>query len=65
MSVCRRCAAVFDCCMVEGAAEPCWCTRLPVLPAEALVTVDQDGQGGSCYCPVCLRELVSERDIHH
>jgi hypothetical protein len=52
MSVCLRCAAVFDCCMVEGVVEPCWCTRLPLLPAKVLIAADEDGKDGCYYCPV-------------
>jgi hypothetical protein len=47
--------------MVEGAVEPCWCTRLPVLPVEALAATQGDGKTMRCYCPACLQELV---DLH-
>jgi hypothetical protein len=37
MSVCKRCGATFNCGMADGVStEPCWCTRLPALPATAL-----------------------------
>jgi hypothetical protein len=62
MSICRRCAAVFDCCMVDRVTEPCWCMQLPLLPAEAVVAAGEDGKTGSCYCPACLQELIFLRE---
>jgi hypothetical protein len=37
MSLCARCGATFICGMADRVStEPCWCTRLPALPAAAL-----------------------------
>ncbi len=41
-----------------GAPEPCWCTRLPPLPAEQLKAAELSGKAG-CYCPDCLRAMVA------
>jgi hypothetical protein len=59
MSVCQRCGGSFECGMTEGSSEACWCTQLPILPRQAYV-VDGDGAGTStCFCPDCLRGLLS------
>jgi hypothetical protein len=48
--------------MVEGAAvaEACWCTRLPVLPAEAVDALDDTAGEKHCYCPDCLKVLMEQ-----
>ena len=59
MSACVACGAEFQCGMVDaGAPEPCWCTRLPSLPAEQLTAAAASGKAG-CYCPDCLSALVA------
>ena len=55
MSACITCGKPFQCGMVDaGAAQPCWCTQLPSLPASALAAAAASGNAG-CYCPACLR----------
>ncbi|MEC5215170.1 hypothetical protein RCH09_000100 [Actimicrobium sp. GrIS 1.19] len=52
MSQCSQCGATFGCAMADAdAAEPCWCTALPNLPATALTQ-------GACLCPRCLAERL-------
>ncbi len=59
MSACVACGAEFQCGMVDtDTPEPCWCTRLPPLPAEQLKAAALSGKAG-CYCPDCLRAMVS------
>ncbi len=57
MSVCCRCGAAFSCAMVDpdpaAPDQPCWCTALP--PA---LPVPGDG-ATSCYCPICLRDVIA------
>lgn len=68
MSLCARCGATFTCGMADCVStEPCWCTRLPALPATALplsITASPlvtDGAasslngGAACLCPACLQ----------
>ncbi|NEX61381.1 cysteine-rich CWC family protein [Noviherbaspirillum galbum] len=54
MSVCARCGAEFRCGMADGGGggEPCWCTRMPVLPSSAYEVA------AKCFCPDCLRAKV-------
>lgn len=61
MSICTRCQAVFACGMVDAApsgagAEPCWCTKLPVLAGVGLPS--PDAAPATCFCPDCLRRLT-------
>jgi len=61
MSTCGRCGAVFGCAMADpDAAEPCWCTRMPPLPASAYRLSDGGGASAAagCFCPDCLRALL-------
>ena len=59
MSVCPRCGASFSCGMVDDpAAQPCWCTRLPVLSPSALDDATANG-AATCFCPACLRALTA------
>lgn len=57
MSRCTRCGAPFSCGMVEGGEAPCWCTRLPKLPAEKLPT-NTVGAPAACFCPDCLATIT-------
>ena len=58
MSACVACGNEFQCGMVDAdAAEPCWCTQLPPLPAGHLTAAAASGNA-ACYCPDCLRALV-------
>jgi hypothetical protein len=59
MSLCPRCGASFECGMVEATAQPCWCTRLPALPA-ACLPAPEDEAAGRCFCPDCLRAMAAE-----
>jgi len=52
MSTCTRCGAQFGCAMADGAAAPCWCTRLPPL-------VPVPGVGAGCWCPACLEAHIA------
>jgi hypothetical protein len=46
--------------MVEGiAAEPCWCTALPILPVGALPLSGDGAVAATCFCPDCLRAHIS------
>jgi Cysteine-rich CWC len=71
MSVCPRCGTRFECGMADvdvsaadaGAAPPCWCTRLPALPADAFVPDRQDIAASRCFCPTCLRALHEARKV--
>lgn len=60
MSICQRCNATFGCGMADasGLGEPCWCTRLPVLPTGAYVPCADNPEASRCFCPDCLRVLV-------
>jgi hypothetical protein len=42
-----------------GAPDPCWCTRLPPLPAALPEAAARHGNA-RCYCPACLQALVSD-----
>ncbi|HQR71366.1 MAG TPA: cysteine-rich CWC family protein [Burkholderiaceae bacterium] len=44
---CARCGADFIC--GAGGADPCWCSRLPLLPAARITS------GEGCVCESCLR----------
>ncbi len=58
MSACITCGKSFQCGMADaGAAQPCWCTQLPPLPAAMLEAAAAQGRTG-CYCADCLRALV-------
>ncbi len=60
MSACVACGNEFQCGMADaGAPDPCWCTRLPTLPAEQLKAAADSGKAG-CYCPDCLRARVTD-----
>jgi ribosomal protein L34E len=52
-ATCARCGTPFQCGV--DAPEGCWCARLPVLPAGALVP------DSGCLCETCLRELIDAR----
>ncbi len=55
MSECARCGKSFQCSMADvGTPEACWCTTLPLLPADL---VGRDAAG--CYCPDCLHALLA------
>jgi hypothetical protein len=55
MSACSRCGAQFSCGMVDGdTREPCWCTGLPALPADALIAPAEGTEMQNCLCPTCL-----------
>jgi hypothetical protein len=59
MSICPRCGAAFSCGMTDDkAAQPCWCTRLPVLPESALAAAN-GGKAAACFCPDCLQALIA------
>ncbi|WP_075111723.1 cysteine-rich CWC family protein [Noviherbaspirillum massiliense] len=59
MSTCSRCGAGFECGMVDGkSAEPCWCSRLPPLPAGSLPLNGDKKMDARCFCPDCLRALM-------
>lgn len=51
VSFCPRCAKTFTCGALAG-QPTCWCANLPVLPSAEKTAL-------SCYCPVCLRELLA------
>jgi len=57
MSTCQRCKTAFTCGMADtkDSMQPCWCTALPALAPDLY----KDAVG--CYCPACLRELVSRQ----
>jgi hypothetical protein len=55
MSTCSRCQKTFECGMVEATSEPCWCTALPPLPADAL----DDADDTVCLCPDCLKARIA------
>lgn len=60
MSNCNQCGKPFACAMADpGTGAPCWCTRMPTLPAEYL-----GRDGPNCYCADCLARLLagSQRD---
>jgi len=61
MNLCERCGAGFGCAMADpGAAEPCWCSRMPPLPAAAYRLSDGgSASAASCFCPDCLRALLA------
>jgi hypothetical protein len=41
--------------MVDGdTREPCWCTGLPALPADALIAPAEGTEMQNCLCPTCL-----------
>jgi hypothetical protein len=65
MSACPRCGTVFECGMVDASAmsEPCWCTRMPLLPSGAYATDKGDEAAGRCFCPGCLRALLDASDV--
>jgi hypothetical protein len=62
MSACSHCGASFQCGMADaapsaekaGREEPCWCTRMPLLPPEAYAG------SASCLCPICLAAKIAE-----
>jgi hypothetical protein len=56
MSRCIDCGAEFGCAMVDGAAEPCWCTELP-----ARVALPQPGAVAGCWCRACLELHLAEQ----
>ncbi|RJG04880.1 hypothetical protein D3870_01540 [Noviherbaspirillum cavernae] len=64
MSSCSRCGSAFECGMKDpqAIAQPCWCTRMPILPASAYVRNAQDAAGSDCFCPQCLRALLDALD---
>jgi hypothetical protein len=48
---CPRCGAAFVCGIAAGESR-CWCADLPaILPPNP---------AASCYCPACLKFLISE-----
>jgi hypothetical protein len=53
-NTCPRCGAAFTCGMEAGLPE-CWCASLP-----AGFAVPAADAGAGCYCPTCLRELLSQ-----
>jgi hypothetical protein len=64
MSICPRCGATFACGMVDNTSggigpEPCWCTRLPTLAADALGAAG-DLKAMRCWCPDCLQALIAK-----
>jgi hypothetical protein len=48
---CSACGAEFACGVAD--ADGCWCTRLPVLPADGVTT------GAGCLCERCLLERIA------
>ena len=60
MSTCSRCQKFFECGMVEATENPCWCTALPPLPADALDDALDDADGTACLCPDCLKARIAE-----
>jgi hypothetical protein len=57
MSICTECGAAFSCGMADaGADQPCWCSSMPKLPAEALAASD----AATCRCPACLKAWIAE-----
>ncbi|MGD9521961.1 MAG: cysteine-rich CWC family protein [Tepidiphilus sp.] len=54
-TVCPRCGEAFVCAMQSGEAA-CWCAAYP-----AAFEVPKAGEGGACYCPRCLAELIEAR----
>ncbi len=63
MSTCSRCGAAFECGMVDGMSEPCWCTQLPPLPRQAYVEDQEDAAAARCFCPACLRALLAAPEL--
>ncbi|MEB0139949.1 MULTISPECIES: cysteine-rich CWC family protein [unclassified Undibacterium] len=59
MSQCSVCAASFDCAMVEGSEQACWCGAWPSLAVPDLPATAANAEP-ACLCPECLRAL-SER----
>ena len=63
MSACVACGSEFQCGMADaGAADPCWCTQLPPLPALPPSPVPEAAAWrghARCYCPACLRTLLA------
>jgi hypothetical protein len=55
MSVCAQCGKEFSCGMADAAAagQPCWCSTMPKVPAEALTP------GATCRCPACLQAWIA------
>lgn len=57
MSNCVTCRKEFHCAMADGDnGQPCWCTTLPVIPADALAQAGGDGR--ACFCPECLQAIA-------
>lgn len=62
MSSCPRCGVTFECGMADAdAGEPCWCTRLPTLRLSEK-RPDKDDTNSKCFCPDCLRALVTKQN---
>ena len=60
MSACVACGNEFQCGMADAEApDPCWCTKLPPLPAAQAQAAARRGHT-SCYCPACLNALLAE-----
>jgi hypothetical protein len=63
MSTCTRCGASFGCAMLDGSADPCWCTTLPpVVPVPVPVPLQSGTQDAApgCWCPACLRQHIAQ-----
>lgn len=63
MSICARCGTAFECGMADRCSdEPCWCARLPALPAGAYLPAGDDPASSRCFCAHCLRALLAAAD---
>jgi len=58
MSICTQCGLEFACGMADavepGSDQPCWCSAMPKVPAEALAASD----AASCRCQACLKTWI-------
>ncbi len=62
MSNCVKCGMTFHCVMADGDnGQACWCTTLPVIPADALARAG--GDGSACFCPTCLEAIAREAGL--
>ena len=57
-NLCPRCGAAFTCGMRAGETA-CWCAAYPA--AFAVPAPECVPDGGACYCPKCLAELIEAR----
>jgi hypothetical protein len=64
MSICPRCGTTFGCGMADASASdtPCWCMEMPVLPRASTIPLKDDPAASRCFCPDCLRGLLSAAD---